>query len=77
MVYKCRSVFCLAKFVVTLCLVYVQVIQKDLEDCKAHITALETLVSSSQSNKTQYERLCVNWKQLYTAVRVRWERGLH
>lgn len=71
------SVYCLATFVVKLCLVYVQVILKDLEDCKAHVTAVETLVSSSQSNKTQFERLYANWKQLYTAVRVREERDLN
>ncbi|XP_070776709.1 nesprin-3 [Enoplosus armatus] len=48
-----------------------RVIQKDLEDCDAHITALETLVSSSQSNRPQYERLYADWKQLYKAVRMK------
>lgn len=48
-----------------------QVIQKDLEDCEAPLTALETLVSSSQSNRTQFERLYADWKHLHTAARVR------
>ncbi|XP_044023306.1 nesprin-3 [Siniperca chuatsi] len=48
-----------------------RVIQKDLEDCEAHITALETLVSSSQSNRPQFERLFYDWKHLYKAVRVK------
>lgn len=50
-----------------------QVIQKDLEDCKAHITALETLVSSSQGNRVQFERLCADWKHLHKTVMVKWE----
>uniref|UniRef100_A0A671X8D9 Spectrin repeat containing, nuclear envelope family member 3 n=1 Tax=Sparus aurata TaxID=8175 RepID=A0A671X8D9_SPAAU len=48
-----------------------RVIQKDLQDCEAHIIALETLVSSSQSNRSQYERLCAEWKQLHTAVKAK------
>uniref|UniRef100_A0A667XXG2 Spectrin repeat containing, nuclear envelope family member 3 n=1 Tax=Myripristis murdjan TaxID=586833 RepID=A0A667XXG2_9TELE len=48
-----------------------RVIQKDLEDCEAHITALETLVSSSPTNRTQFERLFADWKLLYKAVRVK------
>ncbi|XP_034531179.1 nesprin-3 [Notolabrus celidotus] len=48
-----------------------RVILKDLEDCEAHITALETLVSSSQNNRTQFERLCADWKHLHQAVRVK------
>ncbi|TDG98546.1 hypothetical protein EPR50_G00201470 [Perca flavescens] len=48
-----------------------RVIQKDLEDCKAHMTALETLVSSSQSNRTQFERLYADWRHLHKAVRVK------
>ncbi|XP_029983157.1 nesprin-3 isoform X2 [Sphaeramia orbicularis] len=48
-----------------------RVIQKDLEDCDAHITVLETLVSSSPSNRTQFERLCADWKHLHTAVRMK------
>lgn len=48
-----------------------RVIQKDLEDCEAHITALETLVSSSPSNRTQFERLYADWKNLYSVVRVK------
>lgn len=55
----------------TVCLVCPQVIQKDLEDCEAHITALETLVSSNQSNRPQFDRLFADWKHLYKAVRVR------
>ncbi|XP_074548187.1 nesprin-3 isoform X2 [Halichoeres trimaculatus] len=46
-----------------------RVILKDLEDCDAHITALETLVSSSQNNRTQFEKLCADWKHLHQAVR--------
>ncbi|XP_056151881.1 nesprin-3 isoform X2 [Lampris incognitus] len=48
-----------------------RVIQKDLEDCDAHITALETLVSSSPSNRTQFERLCADWRLLNKRVRVK------
>uniref|UniRef100_A0A674F1N9 Spectrin repeat containing, nuclear envelope family member 3 n=1 Tax=Salmo trutta TaxID=8032 RepID=A0A674F1N9_SALTR len=48
-----------------------RVIKKDLEDCEAHITALETLVSSSSANKTRYERLYGDWRNLYKAVRVK------
>ncbi|XP_063764774.1 nesprin-3 isoform X2 [Eleginops maclovinus] len=47
------------------------VIQKDLEDCEAHITTLETLVSSSPSNRTQFERLYADWKHLHTAARLK------
>ncbi|XP_033991071.1 nesprin-3 [Trematomus bernacchii] len=47
------------------------VIQKDLEDCEAQLTALETLVSSSQSNRTQFERLYADWKHLHTAARLK------
>lgn len=54
----------------------VQVILKDLEDCEAPVTALETLVSSSQSNKAQYERLHAEWKHLHKAARVR-QKGHH
>ncbi|XP_024909842.1 nesprin-3 isoform X2 [Cynoglossus semilaevis] len=43
-------------------------IQKDLEECEYHITALETLVSSSQSNRTQFEMIHADWKQLCKAV---------
>ncbi|MCJ8737179.1 hypothetical protein PDJAM_G00021200 [Pangasius djambal] len=46
-----------------------KVIKKDLEDCEAHITALETLVSSSPANRTKFERLYSDWKLLYKAVR--------
>ncbi|KAK2825829.1 hypothetical protein Q5P01_020043 [Channa striata] len=48
-----------------------RLIQKDLEECKAHITALETLVSSSQSHRTQFDTLCAEWNQLQKAVRVK------
>uniref|UniRef100_A0AAQ4RN95 Spectrin repeat containing, nuclear envelope family member 3 n=1 Tax=Gasterosteus aculeatus aculeatus TaxID=481459 RepID=A0AAQ4RN95_GASAC len=48
-----------------------RVILKDLEDCEAPVTALETLVSSSQSNKAQYERLHAEWKHLHKAARVK------
>ncbi|XP_051806282.1 nesprin-3 [Acanthochromis polyacanthus] len=48
-----------------------RVIQKDLEDCEGHIVVLETLVSSSPSNRTQFEKLCGEWKHLHKAVRVK------
>ncbi|XP_064809422.1 nesprin-3-like isoform X2 [Oncorhynchus masou masou] len=48
-----------------------RVIKKDLEDCEAHITALETLVSSSSANRTQFERLYGDWRILYKSVRVK------
>lgn len=48
-----------------------RVILKDLEDCEAHIAALETLVSSSQSNRTQFERLYADWRHLHKATRVK------
>lgn len=51
--------------------VFLQVIRKDLEDCEAHILALETLVSSNPTNGTKFERLYAEWKLLYNAVRVR------
>ncbi|KAG7509813.1 nesprin-3 [Solea senegalensis] len=47
------------------------VIQRDIEDCEAHITALETLVSSSQNNRTQFELLYAEWKHLHKAVRIK------
>ncbi|TRZ00773.1 hypothetical protein DNTS_005309, partial [Danionella cerebrum] len=43
-------------------------IRKDLEECEAHIIALETLVSSSSANRTKFERLYADWKILYKAV---------
>uniref|UniRef100_A0A665TCG6 Spectrin repeat containing, nuclear envelope family member 3 n=1 Tax=Echeneis naucrates TaxID=173247 RepID=A0A665TCG6_ECHNA len=48
-----------------------RVIQKDLEDCEAHITALETLVSSSASNRSQFEKLYTDWRHLHKLVRVK------
>ncbi|XP_066541718.1 nesprin-3 [Hoplias malabaricus] len=48
-----------------------KVIKRDLEDCEAHITALETLVSSSPTNRTKFERLYADWKLLYKAVRMK------
>uniref|UniRef100_A0A4W4FR03 KASH domain-containing protein n=1 Tax=Electrophorus electricus TaxID=8005 RepID=A0A4W4FR03_ELEEL len=48
-----------------------KVIKRDLEECEAHITALETLVSSSPTNRTKFEHLYADWKLLYKAVRVR------
>ncbi|XP_076833823.1 nesprin-3 [Brachyhypopomus gauderio] len=47
-----------------------KVIKRDLEECEAHITALETLVSSSP-NRTKFEHLYADWKLLHKAVRVR------
>ncbi|TSV68152.1 Nesprin-3 [Bagarius yarrelli] len=46
-----------------------KVIKKDLEDCEAHVIALETLVSSSPANRTRFERLYADWRLLYKAVR--------
>ncbi|XP_030633286.1 nesprin-3 [Chanos chanos] len=48
-----------------------KVIKRDLEDCEAHITALETLVSSSSANRTKLECVYADWKQLYKAVRTK------
>ncbi|XP_056624469.1 nesprin-3 [Triplophysa dalaica] len=48
-----------------------RVIRKDLEDCEAHILALETLVSSNPTNGTKFERLYAEWKLLYNAVRIK------
>lgn len=48
-----------------------RVIRKDLEDCEAHILALETLVSSNPTNGTKFERLYADWKLLYNAVRIK------
>nr|XP_057913320.1 nesprin-3 isoform X2 [Doryrhamphus excisus] len=46
-------------------------IQKELEECDAHITSLETLISSSQSNRTEFEKISADWKHLCKSVRVR------
>ncbi|KAI7804686.1 nesprin-3 [Triplophysa rosa] len=48
-----------------------RVIRKDLEDCEAHILALETLVSSNPTNATKFEGLYADWKLLYNAVRIK------
>ncbi|XP_052001938.1 nesprin-3-like [Xyrauchen texanus] len=48
-----------------------RVIRRDLEDCEAHIIALETLVSSSPTNRTKFELLYADWKLLYKAVRMK------
>ncbi|XP_065108494.1 nesprin-3 [Paramisgurnus dabryanus] len=48
-----------------------RVIGRDLEDCEAHITALETLVSFNATNRTKFERLHTDWKLLYKAVRIK------
>ena len=48
-----------------------QVILKDLDDCEAHIMALENLVSSSATNRNQFDKLSAEWKSLYKAVQVR------
>ncbi|XP_047467214.1 nesprin-3 isoform X1 [Mugil cephalus] len=45
-----------------------KVIQKELEDFQGQIMALETLISSSQSNRTQFEKLCCEWKHLHKEV---------
>ncbi|XP_056281821.1 nesprin-3 isoform X4 [Pseudoliparis swirei] len=46
-----------------------RVVLKDLEDCEAPVTALETLASSSQSNRTQFQRLYAEWRELHQAAR--------
>ncbi|XP_008294505.1 nesprin-3 isoform X2 [Stegastes partitus] len=48
-----------------------RVIQKDLEDCEGHIVVLETLVSSSQSNRTRFEKLYGEWRHLHKAVQAK------
>ncbi|XP_011616901.1 nesprin-3 isoform X2 [Takifugu rubripes] len=52
-----------------------RVIQKDVENCEGQITALETLVSCSQSNRSQFERLYDEWTQLCSAVRAKVREG--
>lgn len=52
-------------------LLCLQVILKDVEDYEAQVMALETLVSSSQTNRIQFEKLCDEWKHLHIAVKVR------
>ncbi|KAM6912174.1 nesprin-3 [Xenentodon cancila] len=47
------------------------VLQKDLEDFKAHVMALETLISSSQINRSRFETLCGEWKELHRTVGVK------
>ncbi|XP_017287178.1 nesprin-3 isoform X2 [Kryptolebias marmoratus] len=44
------------------------VLQKELEDDEAQLTALETLVSSGQSSRTPYEKLCADWTELQRRV---------
>ncbi|XP_048084217.1 nesprin-3 [Alosa alosa] len=48
-----------------------RVLKRDLEDCEAHITALETLVSSSPTNRAKFECLFADWNIVYKTVRVR------
>ncbi|XP_056123130.1 nesprin-3 [Rhinichthys klamathensis goyatoka] len=48
-----------------------RVIRKDLDDCEAHIIALETLVSSNPANRTKFERLYAHWNVLYKDVRMK------
>ncbi|XP_037096553.1 nesprin-3 isoform X2 [Syngnathus acus] len=50
-----------------------RVIQKELEDCEAHITALETLVSSCPSKHSRFEKLYRDWKYLNETI----EANLH
>ncbi|XP_038163146.1 nesprin-3 isoform X3 [Cyprinodon tularosa] len=47
------------------------VLQKELEDGKAQLMVLETLISSSQGSRTQYEKLCVDWTELLRRVTVK------
>lgn len=48
-----------------------RVIRKDLEECEAHIIALETLVSSNPANRTKFECLYADWRLLYKALRMK------
>uniref|UniRef100_A0A3B4GQY2 Spectrin repeat containing nuclear envelope family member 3 n=1 Tax=Pundamilia nyererei TaxID=303518 RepID=A0A3B4GQY2_9CICH len=52
-------------------LLCLQVILKDVEDYEAQVMALETLVSSSQTNRIQFEKLCDEWKHLHIAVKAK------
>ncbi|KAL4593419.1 nesprin-3 isoform X1, partial [Arapaima gigas] len=45
------------------------IIKKDLEDCEVHITALETLVSSSVTNRHRFDQLYAERRDLYKAAR--------
>ncbi|XP_030212395.1 nesprin-3 isoform X1 [Gadus morhua] len=54
-----------------------RVILKDLDDCEAHIMALENLVSSSATNRNQFDKLSAEWKSLYKAVQVRVGESKH
>ncbi|KAM4724352.1 nesprin-3 isoform 2-T2 [Anableps anableps] len=47
------------------------VLQKELEDGEAQLTVLNMLVSSDQSSKTQYEKLCADWSELHRRVTVK------
>ncbi|XP_023208298.1 nesprin-3 isoform X1 [Xiphophorus maculatus] len=47
------------------------VLQKELEDGEAQLTVLDTLVSSNQSSRTQYEKLCADWSELHRRVTVK------
>ncbi|XP_061600115.1 nesprin-3 isoform X2 [Cololabis saira] len=44
------------------------VVHKDLEDLESHIVAMETLVSSSQSNRSRLEKLHGDWTDLHRTV---------
>ncbi|KAM8851774.1 nesprin-3 isoform 1-T3 [Synchiropus picturatus] len=46
-------------------------IQTELEDYDAHITALETLISSSQSNKSLLDKLKKDWRLLHNRVKMK------
>ncbi|KAJ8290269.1 hypothetical protein GJAV_G00010700 [Gymnothorax javanicus] len=52
-----------------------KVIKKDLDECEAHITALETLVSSNPTNKMKFDQLYADWRALYKAVRVKFNES--
>ncbi|PWA16375.1 hypothetical protein CCH79_00004451 [Gambusia affinis] len=47
------------------------VLQKELEDGEAQLIVLETLVSSSESSRTQYEKLRADWSELHRRVTVK------
>ncbi|KAM9804019.1 nesprin-3 [Neosynchiropus ocellatus] len=46
-------------------------IQTELEDYEAHISALETLISCSQSNKSLLDHLKNDWRHLYNLVKIK------
>lgn len=70
-VWMCTTFYLFIYFSCAHLLLCLQVILKDVEDYEAQVMALETLVSSSQTNRIQFEKLCDEWKHLHIAVKVR------